>query len=428
MNKAFYKIIKNEKEIGFCFFCNIRYKREYIPVMITNNQIINEAYLANNNNVKISINNKYQLIHFGYIKYFNKKYDISIIEIVENKESKINYLELDDIIYENEDYIFDNKESLYCINYSKDKNITVTFGIMNNINNKEIKYLNYANQVNDISLIFNLSSNKIIGYNNNISYIKSYNRKGISFKFLINEFIKELKCVKNKFEVDKNHINEINIKINVDKSNISNKIYFLNNIEQDTKRKNYFIRELYINNEKQEAFNNYFIPEKDGEYNINLKFINNLTDCSFMFYKCQYITNINFVSFVTRYITNMKYMFFECSSLKDINLFSFDTKNVTDMSYMFYGCKNLINIDLSSFDNKNVKDMSHMFEFCENLNYLNLSSFIINNNINIDDIFSYCWHLTKLDFDLYKNYININEIDILIKIQKNDINNKIYFL
>ena len=194
-------------------FCNIKYKREYIPVMITNNQIINEAYLANNNNVKISINNKYQLIHFGYIKYFNKKYNISIIEIVENKESKINYLELDDIIYENEDYIFDNKESLYCINYSKDKNITVTFGIMNNINNKDIKYLNYANQVNDISLIFNLSSNKIIGYNNNISYIKSYNRKGISFKFLINEFIKELKCVKNKFEVDKNDINEINIKM-----------------------------------------------------------------------------------------------------------------------------------------------------------------------------------------------------------------------
>ena len=58
-----------------------------------------------------------------------------------------------------------------------------------------------------------------------------------------------------------------------------------------------------------------------------------------MFVGCKNIIDINFISFNTSWIKNMKYLFNGCQNLKTINnLSSFDTKNVTDMSNMFFGC------------------------------------------------------------------------------------------
>ena len=308
MNNTFYKIFIKENKFGFCFFCRIKYNSKIIPVMIANYIIINENYLANNDIIRISINNKYEKIKFGNTKYFNKNYGLSIIEIKDDKDNQINFLEFDDLIYENEFYLF-NKESIYCINYNKLNKISLTFGIMNSINNLEIAYLNYSKTFNDISIIFNLSNNKIIGYNKNIS-IKNNSNKGISFKLLISEFINEYKNYKNINKFDKKLINEIYIKIQVDKSDIGTNIYFLSNYKNKEEDLNKFNGEIYINNKKQEEFKKFFIPEKEGEYNINLKFQNNYTDCSYMFYECEKITYINFIFFESRYITDMKYMFF----------------------------------------------------------------------------------------------------------------------
>ena len=55
---------------------------------------------------------------------------------------------------------------------------------------------------------------------------------------------------------------------------------------------NEFNTELYINKKKYE-YKNYFIPEKDGEYEINIKFYLNLVDCSYMFEKCKNIINMS---------------------------------------------------------------------------------------------------------------------------------------
>ena len=56
--------------------------------------------------------------------------------------------------------------------------------------------------------------------------------------------------------------------------------------------------DLYINGIKCE-FKKYFIPEKEGEYSIKLKFKNNKKDCSFMFAGCKNIIDIDFKSFIT---------------------------------------------------------------------------------------------------------------------------------
>ena len=74
-----------------------------------------------------------------------------------------------------------------------------------------------------------------------------------------------------------------------------------------------------------------------------IKFNINLTDCSYMFVRCEEIININFVSFNTKNIKNMSYMFTDCKSLKNLpDISKWDTKNVTDMSLMFFGCNEKI--------------------------------------------------------------------------------------
>ena len=120
--------------------------------------------------------------------------------------------------------------------------------------------------------------------------------------------------------------------MNIKKEDINKKIYFLDNIYQKIFEKHYehnnlkelneYNTELYINNKKYE-FKKYFIPNKEGEYKINIKFNNNLielTDLSYMFVGCDKIININFISFIIKNKINMKYMFYECKNLKQINI------------------------------------------------------------------------------------------------------------
>jgi len=111
MNNFFYKI----KDFNIiCFFTKIKYKNLNIPVMITNYQIIN--YIANNNEINIYINNELNKIEFGKGKYFNKDYDLAVLEVKDNK--KINFFVLDDNLYINEyeyEKYYDQKSFLFAL-------------------------------------------------------------------------------------------------------------------------------------------------------------------------------------------------------------------------------------------------------------------------------------------------------------------------
>ena len=61
--------------------------------------------------------------------------------------------------------------------------------------------------------------------------------------------------------------------------------------------------ELYINGNKRK-YEKYFIPEKEGEYIIELRFNINLTDCSYMFSGCE---NIKYnMSYIFLFFLNSK--------------------------------------------------------------------------------------------------------------------------
>ena len=206
---------------------------------------------------------------------------------------------------------------------------------------------------------------------------------------------------------DLNHIkNQINIILDIKEYNLNEDIYFLNNIE--TENNHYNLKELNENNVKlfidgkEHKFQKYFRPNEIGKYSIILKLNEIIKDCSFMFYKCKNIINIDLSSFNNNNIDNMNSMFSGCSDLKFVDLYSIDTKNVTDMSNMFEGCSRLNFLDLSGFNTEKVTSMKNMFEGCESLTEINLYSFNTKNVTDMSQMFFNCIHLINCNLSTFK--------------------------
>ena len=336
MNNSFYEIQGKDSKFGVGIFCKIRIKNKNILVLMTNYQLLDEEYIENNLGINIKIDNTLNFIKFGNkrICYINKDYNLSIIEIKENIKFTINFLEIDETLYEKHSPILYNKETIYIIHHNEKNQISVSYSIMAYINKFNLNSFGNIKSNKAISPIFNLKNNKIIGiYMNNSKYFI----KGLYFKLIIDRFNKIINMHKNIFNVK----NEIDILIKIYKEDINRKIYFLNNIDREHIEDRYLTKsysndkfsrlneentELYIN-ERLCKCKNYFEPDKEGEYKIKLIFYINLEDCSYMFSGCENILKLDFISFNTFFVKKMNYMFCRCINLKEINLLSFDTTN-----------------------------------------------------------------------------------------------------
>jgi NIMA (never in mitosis gene a)-related kinase len=150
--------------------------------------IIDEKYLKENKELNISLNNDNEKIKIdlGIERenfYFNKEYNTTFIEI-KDKDNIKNYLELDENIF-NENEYYENK-SIYLLQYLYKKEIHVSYGYINEINDKkEIKYICYTDNGSIGSPILNIKNNKVIGIHTGIfnsgillTYLtKDYRRK-----------------------------------------------------------------------------------------------------------------------------------------------------------------------------------------------------------------------------------------------------------
>ena len=108
--------IENKNDKGTGFFCSIN---DNIKVLITNNHIIDEEIINENEKIEVSINDdkEYKIIELKNKKiYTNKEYDTTIIEINKEKENINNYIELDEKIMEQK-IININSESIYILQY-----------------------------------------------------------------------------------------------------------------------------------------------------------------------------------------------------------------------------------------------------------------------------------------------------------------------
>jgi len=113
--KQMYSIyqIENKNGEGSGFFCKILNKK----LLITNNHVVDEEIIKNNNIIKVKLNDnkiKKDIIIKDY--YTSEKYDTAIIEINDNDEN-IQYLELDTNIFDDNINIYN--KSIYIIQYPK---------------------------------------------------------------------------------------------------------------------------------------------------------------------------------------------------------------------------------------------------------------------------------------------------------------------
>ena len=120
MKNCIYTIKSNNDKTGIAIFSFIKYRNKQIPIVITNYEIINEEYIANNNNINILRNKEINKIELGKTKYFNKESGIAIIEVKPKKNNGIYFLDLDELLYEKDADVYFNKRSIYSIHYNKE--------------------------------------------------------------------------------------------------------------------------------------------------------------------------------------------------------------------------------------------------------------------------------------------------------------------
>ena len=88
-------------------------------------------------------------------------------------------------------------------------------------------------------------------------------------------------------------------------------------------------------------------------------------------------------------VTNMSYMFFKCKELKSVgDISNWDVSSVNYMSYMFCCCYYL-NPDVSNWDVSSVNYMSYMFAWCKKFNQ-DISSWNVSIVTNKVEIFYDC--------------------------------------
>ena len=353
------------------FFCHINYKNETIPVIIINNYNIHSdiIYISKTNNDKIAI-------ELGDAKYTNEEYNILILEIKQNPNYNFPFVDIDDDIYLNDSIMYYYKKPIYIIQHINDNETLLSYDIFNDINKKHIKFFNNLKNKDELSLLFNLKNNKLIGIHNKGF---KYSNKGLFVKFIIDKFIQNYKH-KN------NNNNEINIIVNIKENDINKDIYFLDNYKDISDKKEHLCElnelntKLYIDS-KEYSYKKYFKFWKGGKYDIKIKLNKKLKDSSYMFAGCKNIISIDLTNFKSENVENMEYMFFNCENLRNINLLSLKVENVKNMGYMFYGCNN-INLDLSSFVIKKNVNMINIFNNSINLNYFNFYSLTPKNKDN----------------------------------------------
>ena len=90
MENSICKIYLEDGEKGTGFFCKIPFYNNYLPVLITNNHVLEEKDIENNKIIQLTINNEVKEIEIDKSrkKYTNpdKNIDITIIETKPDKD------------------------------------------------------------------------------------------------------------------------------------------------------------------------------------------------------------------------------------------------------------------------------------------------------------------------------------------------------
>ena len=138
MRNSICKIRINQTN-GTGFFCKIPYENNTMNVLMTNYHVLDEEYYNKNDELNLFINDEEEVKRINLKterkKYFNKEYDLALIELKEDDRIPINnYLELDDNLFKDEISAYYQDISIYVLQYPLGNNAAVSYGLSNGIN------------------------------------------------------------------------------------------------------------------------------------------------------------------------------------------------------------------------------------------------------------------------------------------------------
>ena len=130
--------------------------------------------------------------------------------------------------------------------------------------------------------------------------------------------------------------------------------------------------------------------------NIQYLHTDDVTDMSFMFFKCGLLESIDLSGFNTEKVKDFQCLFYYCVSLKELDLSSFNTESTQHMFSMFCGCSKLKKLDLSHFKTPVLISMPYMFENCTSLEEVDLSCFSTEKVQGMKEVFCGCPQLRTI--------------------------------
>ena len=195
------KIYCKDGSYGTGFFCLIPIGwGNYLPVLMTNNQILNINDIQPGKTIKFTLDNdkkKYEILIDNIRKtYINQFYNVTIIEIKEDDQiDERSFFNVDmDIFKENVDKKFKNR-LIYLLHYPKGKGMEISTGTIKNIKENEGKKTIYhlcdSDEGSSGGPIINISF-LVIGIHIELPTAGDYNL-GILLKEPIEQFIEEIK-------------------------------------------------------------------------------------------------------------------------------------------------------------------------------------------------------------------------------------------
>ena len=170
LEKKVCKIHKNNGQFGTGFLCKMPYPNQFqlLPVLITNNHVLNEEDIKINKTIKISFGDekteRILTIDKSRITYTNPddNIDITIIEIKPNLDNLHYFLDIDEDIFEQSYEIYKN-QPIYILQYPKGIESSHSEGSIKNIYNSNIQHLCSTDFGSSGSPILNLYTLKVIG-------------------------------------------------------------------------------------------------------------------------------------------------------------------------------------------------------------------------------------------------------------------------
>jgi surface protein len=335
------RITNKNNKVGIGFFCAIPFPtfHDKLPVLITNNYVLEKDEISPGKKLNITLNSKkkIELLLDDSRKIYNKN-EIIIIEINEKDGLDVNNF----LIFTNINNVdayrkLYSPQNPYFFRYSKNDKIDCCLGLLQNIDKYNYKFMFSVDPLSESS------GSPIISIEHDVIGIHMKEMKGVFLLEHLREFYEMESIKKNpkdEITIIYQIIKELDTKINIfGKTFVENnkdkcKI-IINGKEQE-------LVECLDNQNYSDIFN---FKGKYTEISIKLKGINKITNASYMFKNCVALIALpDLGKWDTSKVTSMEGMFGDCWTLIYIsnNLSEWNTSTLTTIYGMFVKCIYLI--------------------------------------------------------------------------------------